>query len=79
MEAVDARQREIINALSSYTDTDDPFLYVDLDKQWKTLNLVPFTLSATCKRWRAICQTTPQLWRYARMPMVVYHKNRIRS
>ena len=25
MEAVDARQREIINSLSSYTDTDDPF------------------------------------------------------
>ena len=77
MEAVDARQREIINSLSSYTDTYDPFLYFDLDKQWKTLNLVPFTLSATCKRWRAICQTTPQLWRYARMPMVVYHKNKI--
>ena len=68
MEAVDARQREIINSLSSYFDAGKS--YYDFTALSTTLNLVPFTLSATCKRWRAICQATPQLWRYARMPML---------
>ena len=68
-EAVDARQCEIITSLSSYHDTGD---YHDISSLSTTLNLVPFTLSATCKRWRAICQSTPRLWRYARMPMVSY-------
>jgi hypothetical protein len=68
IEAVDARQHEIITSLSSYYDPglEDH----DLDVLLTTLNLVPFTLSATCKRWRAICQSTPRLWRYARVPMV---------
>ena len=69
-EAVDARQHEIITSLSSYYDPG-PFSH-DFDELSKTLNLVPFTLSATCKRWRAICQSTPQLWRYARVPMIGY-------
>ena len=68
LEAVEARQREIITSLSSYHDLRSS--YHHLDALSKTLNLVPFTLSATCKRWRAICQSTPQLWRYARVPMV---------
>jgi len=68
IEAVDARQHEIITSLSSYYDTAPS--YHDLDALSKTLNLVPFTLSATCKRWRAICQSTPQLWMYARVPMI---------
>jgi hypothetical protein len=68
IEAVDARQHEIITSLSSYRDQLSS--YHDLDVLFKTLNLVPFTLSATCKRWRAICQSTPRLWRYARVPMV---------
>jgi len=68
IEAVDARQHEIITSLSSY---DKPaLLYLDLNALSKTLNLVPFSLSATCKRWRAICQSTPWLWRYARVPMI---------
>jgi len=67
IEAVDERQHEIITSLSSY---HEPARYHDLDALSKTLNLVPFTLSATCKRWRAICQSTPQLWRYARVPMI---------
>jgi hypothetical protein len=67
IEAVDARQHEIITSLSSYYDPGPSY---DLDALFKTLNLVPFTLSATCKRWRAICQSTPRLWRYARVPMV---------
>ena len=66
IEAADARQHEII--ASSYHDPGPS--YHDLDALSKTLNLVPFTLSATCKRWRAICQSTPQLWRYARVPMI---------
>jgi hypothetical protein len=68
IEAVDARQHEIITSLSSYYDPgpSNHKLYA----LFKTLNLVPFTLSATCKRWRAICQSTPQLWRYARVPTV---------
>jgi hypothetical protein len=69
IEAVDARQHEIITSLSSYYDPGWP--YHDLDALLKTLNLVPFTLSATCRRWRAICQSTPRLWRYARVPMVI--------
>jgi len=68
IEAVEARQHEIITSLSSYHDPQSS--YHDLDALPKTLNLVPFTLSATCKRWRAICQSTPQLWRYARAPMI---------
>jgi len=70
IEAVDARQHEIITSLSSYHDPAPS--YYDLDAPYTTLNLVPFTLSATCKRWRAICQSTPQLWRYARVPMICY-------
>jgi hypothetical protein len=69
MEAVDARQHEIITSLSSYYDPGSS--YHDLDALLKTLNLVPFTLSATCRRWRAICQSTPRLWRYASVPMVI--------
>jgi len=69
IEAVDERQHEIITSLSSYYDPA-PSSYHDLGAISKTLNLVPFTLSATCKRWRAICQSTPQLWRYARVPML---------
>jgi len=68
IEAVDARQHEIITSISSYYDPSPS--YHDLDALSKTLNLVPFTLSATCKRWRATCQSTPQLWRYARVPMI---------
>ena len=67
-EAVDARQREIITSLSSYSYTPGSthdFLALSI-----TLNLVPFRLSATCKRWRAICQSTPQLWRCTRVPTI---------
>jgi len=67
MGAVDARQREIIDSLWSF---DVRFSYQNFDTLSKTLNLVPFTLSATCKRWRTICQSTPQLWRYARVPIL---------
>ena len=67
MEAVDSRQREIINSLWS---SDVGFSYQNFDTLSTTLNLVPFTLSATCRRWRTICQTTPQLWRYARVPII---------
>jgi hypothetical protein len=66
IEAVDTRQHEIITSLSSYYDPGTS--YHDLNALFKTLNLVPFTLSATCKLWRAICQSTPRLWRYARVP-----------
>ena len=68
IEAVEARQREIITSLSSYHDPGGVFH--DLSALSTTFNLVPFTLSATCKRWRALCQSTPRLWRYARVPMV---------
>jgi hypothetical protein len=70
IEAVDARQHEIITSLSSYYDPGST--HHDLNALLKTLNLVPFKLSATCKRWRAICQSTPRLWRYARVPTVNY-------
>jgi len=70
IQAVDARQHEIITSLSSYYDSGSS--RHDLNTLLTTLNLVPFTLSATCKRWRAICQSTPRLWRYARVPMVNY-------
>ena len=68
IEAVGARQREIITSLPSYNDPGGSGN--DLSALLTTFNLVPFTLSATCKRWRAICQSTPLLWRYARVPMV---------
>ena len=67
-EAVNERQHEITTSLSSYLDLS-PSSH-DLDALSKTLNLVPFTLSATCKRWRVICKSTPWLWRYARVPML---------
>ena len=70
IEAVDARQREIITSLSSYYD--EGRFTQNINTLLTTLNLVPFTLSGTCKRWRAICQSTPQLWRYTRVPMVCY-------
>ena len=70
IEAVDARQHEIITSLSSYYDPGTSMH--GLGALLTTLNLVPFTLSATCKRWRAICQSTPQLWKYARVPMTSY-------
>ena len=76
IEAVEARQREIITSLSShyYIGPVDQ----DLNALLATLNLVPFTLSATCKRWRAICQSTPRLWRYARVPSISFrHKPKI--
>src|SRR5258706_903616 len=69
IEAVEARQREIITSLSSYYYTESSIQ--TLNRLSATLNLVPFTLSATCKRWRAICQSTPQIWRYARVPIIV--------
>ena len=70
IEAVDARQREIITSLSSYNDRGR--LSHRLPALSTTFNLVPFTLSATCKCWRAICESIPLLWRYARVPMVYY-------
>ena len=70
IEAVDARQHEIITSLSSYYDKG--YSTHDLNAlEITTSNLVPFTLSAICKRWRATCQSTPRLWRYARVPMNV--------
>jgi len=69
IEAVDARQHEIVTSLSSYYEPSSLSDH-DLGAISKTLNLIPFTLSATCKHWRAICQSTPQLWRYARVPML---------
>jgi hypothetical protein len=69
IEAVDVRQHEIVTSLSSYYDPGST--HHDLNAIFKTLNVVPFTLSATCKRWRSICQSTPRLWRYARVPMVI--------
>ena len=70
IEALDARQREIITSLSSYYDDGRviPIVHALLT----SLNRVPFRLSATCKRWRAVCQSTPQLWRYTRVPMVCF-------
>ena len=76
-EAVDARQGEIITSLSSYHDTGG--LLHDLNALSTTFNLVPFTLSATCKRWRAICESTPRLWRYARVPMVNFTHQGIKT
>ena len=35
---------------------------------WKTINFVPIILSGTCKRWRDICESTPSLWRFLRIP-----------
>ena len=67
IEAADARQHEIINSLPSYFDAK----FQDLNGLSATLNLVPFTLSATCTRWRAVCQSTPQIWMYARVPIIV--------
>jgi len=77
MEAVDARQCEIINSLSSHCNGGASSH--DLSILVTTLNLVPFTLSATCKRWRAICRSTPRLWRYARVPTIASsdHGNKI--
>jgi hypothetical protein len=69
IETVEARQHEIVTSLSSYYEPGSS--YHDLNANFKTLNLVPFTLSATCERWRAICQSTPRLWRYARVPMAI--------
>ena len=76
-EAVDARQREIIASLPShhYVGSSDQ----DLDELSTTFNFVPFTLSATCKRWQDICQDTPRLWRYARVPMIVPSNRRRRK
>ena len=71
MEAIEARQSDIINSLSSYYDFESSPYDLELNTLLTTLNLVPFILSATCKRWRAICETTPYLWRYARVPMIV--------
>jgi len=68
IEGVEARQHEIITSLPSYYGPTPS--YYDLDALSNTLNLVPFTLSATCKRWQAICKSTPQLWRYARVPTI---------
>ena len=73
IEAVDARQREIIASLSSYYDKVNSTQ--GLNALLTTFNLVPFRLSSTCKRWRAICQSTPQLWRYAQMPMTILDGN----
>jgi hypothetical protein len=73
--AVDARQSEITNSLSSYYEAEPPYSVLDsrcvIDSLLTTLNLVPFTLSATCKRWRTICQFTARMWRYARVPTIV--------
>src|SRR5258706_8627367 len=75
IEAVDARQREIITSLYSYYDMGDSHYQALL----KTFNLIPFTLSATCKRWRAICQSTPRLCRDNHLPTISYsrHSNKI--
>jgi hypothetical protein len=70
IEAVDVRQHEIVTSLSSYYEPGSSNHY--LNALFKTFNFVPFSLSATCKRWRAICQSTPRLWRYVRVPMVNY-------
>ena len=77
IEAVDARQRETITSLSSYYDKGDSTQ--GLNALLTTFNLVPFRLSSTCKRWRAICQSTPQLWRYAQMPMTILVDNFFRD
>ena len=70
IETVDVRQREIITSLSSYYDVGGS--HQDLNVLLTTFNFVPFTLSATCKRWRTICLSTPRLWRYTRVPMISF-------
>ena len=63
------RQREIINSLSlCYTAGISCH---ELDRLSTRLNLVSFPLPATYRRWPAICQTTPQLWGYAFVPMLL--------
>ena len=70
IEAVEARQREIIASMTSYHDASSS--RQDPNTLLTTANLVPFTLSATCERWRAICQSTPRLWMYTRAPMNIF-------
>ena len=46
--------------------------YSDPAGMWKTINFVPIILSGTCHRWRDICESTPSLWRYLRIPTTLH-------
>ena len=72
IEVANARQCEIITSLSSYYDKGNSTRDINA-LGTTTSNRVPFTLSAICKRWRSICQSTPRLWRHARVPMVTWY------
>jgi hypothetical protein len=62
--SLNSRLRSSPSSLPAYT--------TDPAAMWKTINFVPINLSAICKRWRDICESTPSLWRFLRIPTTLH-------
>jgi hypothetical protein len=64
---VEEKQASLNRRLYSFQSLPKAYC-TDPKAMWKTINFVPIILSAVCTRWRDICESTPGLWRFLRIP-----------
>jgi len=68
---VEEKQVSLNGRLNAFPSSPKAY-YTDPAGMWKTINFVPIILSGTCKRWRDICESTPSLWRFIRIPTTLH-------
>jgi F-box-like len=64
---VEEKQAFLISRLNTFPSSPKGYS-IDPGAMVQTINFVPIILSGTCKRWRNICESTPSLWRFLRIP-----------
>ena len=68
---VEEKQASLNSQLNAFPSSPKSY-YSDPAGMWKTINFVPIILSGTCHRWRDICESTPSLWRFLRIPTTLH-------
>lgn len=68
---VEEKQVSLNSQLNTFPSSPKSY-YSDPAGMWKTINFVPIILSGTCHRWRDICESTPSLWRFLRIPTTLH-------
>ena len=69
---VEVKQASLDSRLITFPPSPKAYLNDPVAMWKKTINFVPITLSAICKRWRDICESTPSLWRFLRIPTTLH-------
>jgi hypothetical protein len=68
---VEEKQASLYSRLTAFPSSSKAY-YTDPAAMWKTINFVPIVLSAVCKRWQDVCESTPSLWRFLRIPTTLH-------